>query len=323
MGKSRVRWVCFLFLKLNNNFRRCSPFKRILIITVACLLYLFFVFSQVGLSQRHPRRGADEDEQRHTRGSDNLEKMNRGAPGATPVGPPTRSNVVYITLKSKRVKPAHIRGTIRPKLRKKVRRKKTKPPVTQNKLGTAEHYAGQDHFGFQSSWKQTPHEDYESLTIISNDGADAQISSIRIYSQMTPPWFSAQDLKTMRFLADAKVLRVKKMTLGDSPSLLIFEGEATVPLTNKNSSKKNAVCGGLCGVIHRSVDNSEVFAFHLDRVLALNRTLPAVSRKFRFLPGRLLNTRETVHYYHYLLSLWDELLSLGTQSGFELSVLRF
>uniref|UniRef100_A0A3P8RM46 Golgi associated kinase 1B n=1 Tax=Amphiprion percula TaxID=161767 RepID=A0A3P8RM46_AMPPE len=295
MGKSRFHWLCFPFLKLSSNFWRCPLSKRSLIIASVCVVYLFFVVSQVGYSQQHRGRRIDKGKNRHARGLYHFE-TNGALPDSADLQTgasfvfPTRSNVVYITLKSKRLKPAHIRGTIRPKLRRKVRRNKTdNPSFTQNKLGTLERDTGQIKHSFlpRTSWKETGDVDYKSLDIAQKSHEDAetdsQISSIRIYSQMAPPWFSAQDVKTMRFLADAKVLRMREVSRGDNPSLLIFEGETNVPPVNQKHTKKINVCGGQCGVIHSPVDNTEVFAFHLDRVLGLNRTLPAVSRKFSFL----------------------------------------
>lgn len=295
MGKSRFHWLCFPFLKLTSSFRRCPLSKRSLIIASVCVVYLFFVVSQIGYSQQQRNRRTDRDKYRYTRGLYNLD-INDALPdsadlqtGARAVVP-TRSNVVYITLKSKRLKPANIRGTIRPKLRRKVRRTKSvNSAFTQNKLGTLERDAGQikRNVARKSSLGETRDVDYKSLDIIHKSHTDAQtdshISSIRIYSQKAPPWFSPQDVKAMRFLADAKVVRIKEVSHGDSPSLLIFEGETSVSVTNLKQTKLSNVCGGLCGVINSPVDTTEVFAFHLDRVLGLNRTLPAVSRKFTFL----------------------------------------
>lgn len=258
-------------------------------------MYLFFVASQVGYSQQHRDRRTDKDKYRHTRGLYNLD-INDAPPnpadsqtGASLVVP-TRSNVVYITLKSKRLKPANIRGTVRPKLRRKVRRTKSASSAfTQNKLGTLERDASQikRNFARKTSGGENTDVDYKSLDIIPKSHTDKQtdshISSIRIYSQKAPPWFSPQDVKSMRFLADAKVLRVKEVSHGDSPSLLIFEGESSDSVINQKHKKVSNVCGGQCGVINSPMDTTEVFAFHLDRVLGLNRTLPAVGRKFSFL----------------------------------------
>lgn len=305
MGKSRLYWLCFPFLRLTSSFRRCPLSKRSLIIASVCVVYLFFVVSQVGYSQQHRDRRTEKDKYRHTRGFYNLD-ISDALPdsadlqtGASSVVP-TRSNVVYITLKAKRLKPANIRGTIRPKLRRKVRRNKSaNSAFTQNKLGTLERDAGRikRNFAPKTSWGETRDVDYKSLDIIHKSNTDGQtdshISSIRIYSQRAPPWFSSQDVEVMRFLADAKVLRIKEVSHGDSPSLLIFEGKTSVSVTNLKHTKRDNVCGGHCGVISSPVDTTEVFAFHLDRVLGLNRTLPAVSRTFSLLHGMSSDTRTT------------------------------
>lgn len=297
MGKSRFNWLCFPFLRLTSSFRRCPLSRRSLIIATVCAVYLGFVVSQVGYSQQHRDRQTDTDKYRHTRGLDHLE-INNALPDSADLQTgvnfvvPTRSNVVYITLKSKRLKPANIRGTVRPKLRRKVRRNtSTSSALTQNKPGTSQRDTDQvkRNFAPKSSWTETRDVDYRSLNIIHKshtDGEADSISSIRIYSQRAPPWFSAQDVKAMRFLADAKVLRIREVSRGELPSLLIFEGETRTSPTNQKHTQGNGVCGGQCGVINNPVDTTEVFAFHLDRVLGLNRTLPAVSRKFSYLHGR-------------------------------------
>ncbi|XP_061580884.1 Golgi-associated kinase 1B [Cololabis saira] len=280
MGKPRVRWLRLPLLKLSSNFRRCPFSKKSLLIASGCVVYLFLVVSHVGNSQpRHRDRRIGEDGNRRARGPDHRVDAQPESAGPSDAAP-TRSNVVYITLRSKRMKPAHIRGTVRPKLRRKAKRTKaTNAPITQNKLDSAELETG-------ASWREISDARYKPLDLIQSSHdreAGTQASSIRIYSQRAPPWFSAQDLKTMRFLADAKVLRVREISRGGVPPLLMFEGETTAPLTNHKHSKRSAACGGQCGIIRSPVDNTEVFAFHLDRVLRLNRTPPAVSRKFSFL----------------------------------------
>ncbi|KAG7518192.1 hypothetical protein JOB18_027980 [Solea senegalensis] len=288
MGKSRLHRLCFSFLSLTSSFWRCPLSKRTLIFATVCVLYLVFMVSYVGYSQQHRDRRTDTHKYRHTRG---LETSN-GAfsysadlqTGASPVVP-TRSNVVYITLRFKRMKPANIRGTIRPKLRRKVRKNKTATSAfTQDKFSTLERDVRQN----KRNEKETGDVDYKSLHTIPksphNEVAESEISSIRIYSQQAPQWLSLQDVKAMRFLADAKVWRIREVFREDAPSLLMFEGETREqPPGNRSHTARGSVCTGQCGVINSPVDNSEVFAFHLDRVLGLNRTLPAVSRTFTFL----------------------------------------
>lgn len=303
MGKYRIHWLCFPFLRLTSSFRKCPLSKRSLIIASVCVVHLLLVVSHFGYSQQQRERGIDKDKYRNARGLYNLD-ISDALPDSVDLQTgasfvvPTRSNVVYITLKSKRLKPAHIRGTIRPKLRRKVRRnKEANSAFTQYKLGTLERDAGQikRNFASRTSFGETRDVYYKSLYITHTSHTDTQIDShisyIRIYSQRAPPWLSPQDVEAMRFLADANVLRIKEVSHGDSPTLLIFEGETSVPMKNQKHIQRSNVCGGQCGVINSPVDTTEVFAFHLDRVLGLNRTLPAVSRKFSFLHGMSTDTR--------------------------------
>lgn len=282
MGKPRFHWPCFPF----PNFRRCPLSRKSFGIASVCVIYLCFVVSQVGYSRLHRGRRIDKKSQ-NSHGSQYF-GLNSAPSDPAYMLPsagfvvPTRSNVVYITLKSKRLKPVHIRGTVRPKLRRKVKRNKTESgSFTQNKLGTLELNA-RFNSAPRKSRKENKDLNYRSVEIFqkspNEDEANSRISSIRIYGERTPPWFSVQDIGAMRFLADAKAIRVTEVSHGEFASLLIFEGKANVPA----DGQKNHVCGGKCGVIHSPVDNSEVFAFHLDRVLGLNRTLPAVSRAFSF-----------------------------------------
>ncbi|NXV22006.1 F198A protein, partial [Cepphus grylle] len=95
-----------------------------------------------------------------------------------------------------------------------------------------------------------------------------------------PPWLSSDDLQKMQLLASGQVvsktrvpahgqvLRVGLWAVGDA------EGD-TSPASPKEDCRD-----GRCGLIKRPGDLYEVLAFHLDRVLGLNRSLPAVARRF-------------------------------------------
>ncbi|NXP45059.1 F198A protein, partial [Heliornis fulica] len=95
-----------------------------------------------------------------------------------------------------------------------------------------------------------------------------------------PPWFSDDDLQKMQLLASGRVvsktrvpahgqvLRVGLQAVGDA------KGD-TLPASPEEDCQD-----GRCGLIKRPGDLYEVLAFHLDRVLGLNRSLPAVARRF-------------------------------------------
>ncbi|NXE87686.1 F198A protein, partial [Menura novaehollandiae] len=99
----------------------------------------------------------------------------------------------------------------------------------------------------------------------------------------TPPWLSDDDLQKMRLLssgqvvsktrvpAHGQIMRVGLRAMGDAKGDVSPEGDCQ---------------DGRCGLIKRPGDLYEVLAFHLDRVLGLNRSLPAVARRFtsRLLP---------------------------------------
>ncbi|XP_008324823.1 protein FAM198B isoform X2 [Cynoglossus semilaevis] len=282
MGKPRLHRLCFSILRLSSSFWRCPLSKRTLIIATVCLFYLFFVVLYVGHSKQQRDRRTDLHKYGHTRGLDTNVALLNSADTLTDTNTvvPTRSNVVYITLRSKRMKPSNIRGTVRPKLRKKVRNNGIPTPAfTHEKFRTLERDAGQIQGNSAPRRAEEESRDIDYKPVDNNGAGWSKVSSIRIYSQRAPHWFSAQDVKAMRYLADGKILRLREVYRENSPSLLMFEGEASDSLSSNNHS----VCTGQCGVIHSPVDTTQVFAFHLDRVLGLNRTLPAVSRKFRFI----------------------------------------
>lgn len=299
MGKSGFRRPRFPFLLLATSFRRFPLSKKSLLLASACFAYLLVAL--IGHTQQQQqqqnRRILTEHHQRGSWLFDSDSDQSRALPRSADSQlsalstAQSHSNVVYITLRSKLLKPANIRGTVRPKLRRKSRRiKSTKSAFTHSKFGTSAPDAGQRQRGdVQRSAREGRGEDaadYRLLKIIPDHDPDgrtgSQISSIRIYSQRAPPWLSAQDVEALRFLADAKVRRVKEVSRGDSAPLVVFEGET---VAGRKHGKPATVCAGACGVIGSPVENTEVFAFHLDRVLGLNRTPPAVSRKFRFLHG--------------------------------------
>ncbi|XP_014343042.2 Golgi-associated kinase 1A [Latimeria chalumnae] len=111
-------------------------------------------------------------------------------------------------------------------------------------------------------------------------------NSIRIGAR-PPPWFSSDDINKMKLLASGTVIsktrvpahgQVLKVGLALAHSTVTYDPDQRCHY-------------GLCGLIKRSEDLYEVLAFHLDRVLGLNRSFPAVTRKFEngLLPYRFTN----------------------------------
>ncbi|NWX83772.1 F198A protein, partial [Nothoprocta pentlandii] len=119
-------------------------------------------------------------------------------------------------------------------------------------------------------------------TLVPVPGA-LQEGSLR-FGEEIPPWFSADDVQKMRLLAGAEVVSKARVPAHGQVLRVGFRA----PL---GAAAADGDCAaGLCGLAKRPGDLYEVLAFHLDRVLGLNRSLPAVARR---LGGRLLPYRYT------------------------------
>ncbi|CAK6435792.1 unnamed protein product [Pipistrellus nathusii] len=95
---------------------------------------------------------------------------------------------------------------------------------------------------------------------------------------LVPPWFTEHDVQILRLLAQGEVVG-KARVPGHGQVLQVgFSAEGAHLDTSPGLS---GLCSqGLCGLIKRPGDLSEVLAFHVDRVLGLRRSLPAVARRF-------------------------------------------
>ncbi|KAL0974323.1 hypothetical protein UPYG_G00218840 [Umbra pygmaea] len=292
--KSLILWLCSSFLRISKCFWRYPPSKRKIIIVAASCLYLFFLVSQVGHSWSHLDKRFSRHQYNSSRGlyrfnydepSDKAELPTRGKGESLDLTfVPTRSNVVYITLKSRRIKPAILRGTVRSKLRRKAKRTKVNDEFTQNKTGMLERqeWKPKSSNGIDMYWKQMNNNHHSSQDVRSEMKVDTEphVSAIRIYSKRAPPWFSKEDISAMLVLADGKVARIHEViSQEESRPLVLFESMSHGSFP---PDKQRALCRGTCGVIKSPLDTCEVFAFHLDRVLGLNRSVPAVSRTFSF-----------------------------------------
>lgn len=259
-ARTLLRLTCLSFWRVLRSCWRSSRSRRALLLAFACLLYLFCLELWIDSGDRD--RNLTEGRRWI------LERI----PGSTS---PTRSNVVYITLKSKRHKPAILRATLRPKSRRK------KVRNVENQSRDAARHRGEETLKRVEStdlWRKVLHSLYKPGQLDDDDG-----SSIRIYSQKSPPWFSQADIETMRFLSKCKIGRVEVLEPENAPPALLFKSVSGF----NRSSDHAGECDGRCGVIKGPEDMSEVFAFHLDRVLRLNRSSVAISRRFRALDGQL------------------------------------
>ncbi|KAG7328775.1 hypothetical protein KOW79_006949 [Hemibagrus wyckioides] len=258
-----VLLTCFSFWRFLRSLWRSSRSRRALLLAFACLLYLFCLELWI-IRGDHDR---------------NLTEGRRWMLERIPGSPsPTRSNVVYITLKTKKHKPSILRATLRPKSRRKKARN------VKNQSREADHHHGEEtlrHAESRDPWRQALHSFYKPRQLSDDDENTG--SSIRIYSQKSPPWLSQADIDTMRFLSKCRIGRVEVLEPENASPMLLFKSGRGF----NRSSAHTGECDGRCGVIKRPEDISEVFAFHLDRILGLNRSLVTISRRFRALDGQL------------------------------------
>ncbi|XP_041045110.1 Golgi-associated kinase 1B [Carcharodon carcharias] len=277
--------------------------KRNLLIATACLVYASFVVMQGDvLSQDRLYEYGVE------RAGEPVRLLSSGLPAGEPQQDKStfNPNVVYITIRSKRRKPANIRGTVRPKIRKK----RSAKHVQENDPSLVDSQDNEPGPVLMQGWQgdQRPRAtDSTGILALSREQKgnwtssqsaakfSAGGSNIRIYSESSPLWFTKEDIAAMRFLADSSIVRIQKVPQPGHRPLLLFEGIGS-DHHSRNPSQGKAVprdltkvpgCRQPCGVMKRSVDISEVFAFHLDRILGLNRSLPAVVRKIHFVKDGL------------------------------------
>ncbi|NXN86330.1 F198A protein, partial [Bombycilla garrulus] len=92
-----------------------------------------------------------------------------------------------------------------------------------------------------------------------------------------PPWLSADDLQKMRLLSSGRVVSKTRVP---AHGQIMRVGLRAVGDAAGDASPEGDCQDGRCGLIKRPGDLYEVLAFHLDRVLGLNRSLPAVARRF-------------------------------------------
>ncbi|ELV10196.1 Protein FAM198A, partial [Tupaia chinensis] len=94
-----------------------------------------------------------------------------------------------------------------------------------------------------------------------------------------PPWFTEQDVQTLQLLAQGQV--VGKARVPAHGQVLQVGLSAKGAPQDVSSPELSRLCSrGLCGLIKRPGDLPEVLSFHVDRVLGLHRSLPAVARRF-------------------------------------------
>lgn len=269
--------------------------RRNLLLGIACAIYLGFLVSQVG-------RGSFQHGQATDRGSPYSHDISKVSFPEIPLdgtlappelqgnGSTLQPNVVYITLRSKRSKPANIRGTVKPKRRKKYAAASVapglealvRPSIILQEVGPVADAEVPGYVqGYLTKVGERPWRVLHGPGVGTGSSKLRQPrgreSNIRIYSESAPSWLSKDDIRRMRLLADGEVASILPAVSKSGARLLVLE---------RSPSGSVAGCGpSPCGLLKQPLDMSEVFAFHLDRILGLNRTLPSVSRKSEFIQG--------------------------------------
>nr|XP_003927986.2 Golgi-associated kinase 1B [Saimiri boliviensis boliviensis]XP_010336864.2 Golgi-associated kinase 1B [Saimiri boliviensis boliviensis]XP_010336865.2 Golgi-associated kinase 1B [Saimiri boliviensis boliviensis] len=288
-----INWfICSLFLprvcKLWSSRRPRT--RRNLLLGTACAIYLGFLVSQVGRASLQHGQAAEKGphRRRHTTEAPFPEIPLDGTlapPESQGNGTTLQPNVVYITLRSKRSKPANIRGTVKPKRRKKHAVASAAPgleALVGPSLQPQEADAGAPGYAQGGNLAKIGERPWRLMRGpgVRAGGPDflqpkARESNIRIYSESAPSWLSKDDIRRMRLLADSAVAGLRPVSSKSGARLLVLEGGAPGAVPRCGPSP--------CGLLKQPLDMSEVFAFHLDRILGLNRTLPSVSRKAEFI----------------------------------------
>lgn len=139
-----------------------------------------------------------------------------------------------------------------------------------------------------------------------HDLPDADRRHVRISPALRPlPWLSEDDVQKMVFLARGEVVSKAKLPahgqvlqVALDPNRQLGAGDGVTRNSPQDErehrrpeSHEERCRRGLCSLVKRTDDWFEVFAFHLDRVLGLNRSLPAVLRTFQsqILPYRYIS----------------------------------
>ncbi|XP_048797340.1 Golgi-associated kinase 1B [Lagopus muta] len=311
-GKIKNLFICRLCSPRTLRLWTCRRLRtrRNLLLGTACVIYLGFLVSQVGhVLPQH--KGYETISSRSLQ--DAAQTSFLGIPLDSTLSPPSFQepnldgngtlvppNVVYITLRSKRSKPANIRGTVKPKSRKK-----HAVPLSYGQHFPKAAFTGQKEIFFQQpgrdihavgaigaataleaknhqldilqhkemAVRERGHQRPGGISGRIKAQPQAEESNIRIYSESSPSWLSKEDILSMRMLADSRIESIQELP-SHKAVLVVFE---------RGPSTTGTACNqGHCGIIKRPLDMSEVFAFHLDRILGLNRSLPSVSRKSAF-----------------------------------------
>ncbi|NXR21417.1 F198A protein, partial [Cinclus mexicanus] len=128
-------------------------------------------------------------------------------------------------------------------------------------------------------------------TLLRQEQAPGRSRRPRGMERDSAPWLSADDLQKMWLLSRGQVVSKTRVPAHGQIMRVGLRAVEDAKGDVSAASPEGDCQDGRCGLIKRPGDLYEVLAFHLDRVLGLNRSLPAVARRFssRLLPYSYTN----------------------------------
>ncbi|XP_070533866.1 Golgi-associated kinase 1A-like [Ptychodera flava] len=114
---------------------------------------------------------------------------------------------------------------------------------------------------------------YEQDTALLREVKEMNNSNLR-FDVYIPPWFDRSDVLRMESMSNGNVSHVFSVPQHKRVKEVIFEDKCGLKIDSIDD------CVDKCGVQKSPEDIHEVYAFHVDRVLGFNRSLPAVARRF-------------------------------------------
>uniref|UniRef100_A0A8D0HBR6 Golgi associated kinase 1A n=1 Tax=Sphenodon punctatus TaxID=8508 RepID=A0A8D0HBR6_SPHPU len=157
---------------------------------------------------------------------------------------------------------------------------------TQEQTDSPPQHPGDQGAHFRVSVAEKPQESEWCMVAQEDAPSDKQNGSLR-FGKRILPWFTPDDVQKMKLLANSGVVAKDRIP---AHGQILRVGLLAGQVTSLHDPQKHCL-DGFCGLIKRPGDLYEVLAYHLDRVLGLNRSLPVVARKFQshLLPYKYTN----------------------------------